>query len=368
MVGYIYKWENKINGKVYIGQTMNRYGYKERWSQHRYYALNGDHNNHFYRAIKKYGYDGFNKSILEIIEMDDKIELKNVLDELEIKYIEKYDSFNNGYNSTMGGDFNIFSSGGEHDKEKAILNLQSTRARNQIYNAIKIKTEYRLPKDIESLHELYDEWDINGCEYRYKYVYRKHWKSKHRHKDIGRTIGDRGVSVYSLDYIGWDCIDNNGLNIEEYYGDFDIDMFDEDIVKKMICIPVESRYKYGVVGIDMDIIDNMICGIISDRHWCILDMLRMGFTQQSIADKLKCSRSVINKQLDRIVKKITEVYEKEYAYKYYYLNVVKGKYKKCFVCGEIKMVSEYHKDSRGKDGYKCKCKYCSANYKNTKVA
>ena len=54
--GYIYKWENKINNKVYIGQTMNRYGYRERWSQHRYQAENSIHNNNkFHNAIRKYG-------------------------------------------------------------------------------------------------------------------------------------------------------------------------------------------------------------------------------------------------------------------------------------------------------------------------
>ena len=52
--GYIYKWENKINNKVYIGQTMNRYGYRERWSQHRYQAENSIHNNNkFHNAIRE---------------------------------------------------------------------------------------------------------------------------------------------------------------------------------------------------------------------------------------------------------------------------------------------------------------------------
>lgn len=110
--GYIYKWENKINNKVYIGQTMNRYGYRERWSQHRYQAENSIHNNNkFHNAIRKYGIDNFDKEVLECIEMDDKVELKKVLDKIEVEYIEKYDSFNNGYNSTLGGDFNIYNSG-----------------------------------------------------------------------------------------------------------------------------------------------------------------------------------------------------------------------------------------------------------------
>lgn len=356
MIGYIYKWENKSNGKIYIGQTMNRYGYKERWSQHRYYALNSECNNYFYNAIRKYGYDGFDKSMLETIEMDDKVELKNRLDELEIMYIEKYDSFNSGYNSTLGGDFNVFSSGGEYDKEKAVLNLQSTRARNQIHNSIKIKTGYKLPEDVSSLHELYEEYDINRYEYRYEYVYRKHWKSKHRHKDIGRTIGDRSVNVYSLDYMGWDCIDDNKLNIVEDYEYLDIDMFDENIVKNLILIPKESRYKYGVVGIDMEMIDCIADKSLSDIQIDILNMTRYGHSQQSIGKMFGCSKQAIASRLDKIVKKIIDTYEREYADKHYYLNVVKGQYKKCSKCGEVKLLQRF--DKNGKRGYMSMCKDC----------
>jgi group I intron endonuclease len=49
-------------------------------------------------AIKKYGFSNFDTVILEDnIDMDD-------LREKEIYYISKYDTYNNGYNSTIGGD------------------------------------------------------------------------------------------------------------------------------------------------------------------------------------------------------------------------------------------------------------------------
>lgn len=129
--GYIYKWENKINNKVYIGQTMNRYGYKERWSQHRYQAENSIHNNKFHNAIRKYGIDNFDKEVLECIEMDDKVELKKALDTLEMKYIEKYDSLNNGYNSTLGGDFNLWNSLEESEKDKYRLKMIEAKNKSQ---------------------------------------------------------------------------------------------------------------------------------------------------------------------------------------------------------------------------------------------
>jgi histidinol-phosphatase (PHP family) len=64
MLGYIYCYTNKINGKKYVGQTVktiaeragkNGTGYKTEWL--------------FWRAIKKYGWDAFS---VEIIETFDK--------------------------------------------------------------------------------------------------------------------------------------------------------------------------------------------------------------------------------------------------------------------------------------------------------
>ena len=129
--GYVYKWENKINGRVYIGQTLNRYGYKERWKQHIYQAEHNVHNNKFHNAIRRYGVDNFNKEVLKCIEMNDKAELKKALDILEIKYIEKYDSLNNGYNSTLGGDFNLWNSSEESEKDKYRLKMIEAKNKSQ---------------------------------------------------------------------------------------------------------------------------------------------------------------------------------------------------------------------------------------------
>ena len=129
--GYVYKWENKINGRVYIGQTLNKYGYKERWKQHIYQAEHNVHNNKFHNAIRRYGVDNFNKEVLKCIEMNDKAELKKALDILEIKYIEKYDSLNNGYNSTLGGDFNLWNSSEESEKDKYRLKMIEAKNKSQ---------------------------------------------------------------------------------------------------------------------------------------------------------------------------------------------------------------------------------------------
>lgn len=97
MIG-IYKITNKVNGKVYIGQSIN---IKERWHRHK-----TDYNkidNYLYRAFKKYGLDNF---LFEIIEECEKEDLNN----REIYWIKYYDSHNpqKGYNLTSGGDSPTF--------------------------------------------------------------------------------------------------------------------------------------------------------------------------------------------------------------------------------------------------------------------
>ena len=98
MVGFIYKYENRINHKVYIGQTTDLINRK---SSHRYKATFVK--SKFYNAVRKYGWDNFEFSILSQIEADTFEHLTSLLDKLESEYIIQYDSFNKGYNSTTGG-------------------------------------------------------------------------------------------------------------------------------------------------------------------------------------------------------------------------------------------------------------------------
>lgn len=94
-MGYIYKIQNLINGNVYIGQTQKHYN--KRFQQHK---ANYDkpYFSHLtiYKAFAKYGLENFSFEPIE--EIDNKL-----LDEREIYWIDYYDSYKNGYNSTHGG-------------------------------------------------------------------------------------------------------------------------------------------------------------------------------------------------------------------------------------------------------------------------
>ena len=94
---------------------------------------------------------------------------------------------------------------------------------------------------------------------------------------------------------------------------------------------------------------------LTDKQKEVLDLWISGYSVDKIAEVLQKDKSVISRALDSIVDKIVNVYEEKIE-DWYYLNICKGKYKKCSKCGEIKLISKF--DKKGKQGYQSKCKIC----------
>lgn len=96
----IYKITNKINNKIYIGQSVN---IQQRFYTHCSDALTKQDNNYFHNAIRKYGKENF---YIEIIEECLEEELNNK----EIYWIKYYNATdkNIGYNSSIGGEGNRY--------------------------------------------------------------------------------------------------------------------------------------------------------------------------------------------------------------------------------------------------------------------
>ena len=91
----IYRIENLINHKSYIGKSVDIY---DRWNYHQWALNNKQHNNtHLTSAWHKYGADNFEFTIIDKCHYD-------VLNDREIYWIDYYDAYHNGYNQTMGGD------------------------------------------------------------------------------------------------------------------------------------------------------------------------------------------------------------------------------------------------------------------------
>lgn len=91
MEGIIYKATNKINGKSYIGKTIN---FKRRKYEHKHNS-----NSYFYKAMKKYGLRNFKWEIIDCALFEE------ILYKMEKYYIKKLKTkFPNGYNLTDGGE------------------------------------------------------------------------------------------------------------------------------------------------------------------------------------------------------------------------------------------------------------------------
>ena len=89
---FIYKITNKINNKVYIGQSIRPI--EQRFKRHINDACNDILNTHFARAIRKYGKDNF---ICEEIDRATNQDELNIKEQYWIRY---YNSITDGYNET----------------------------------------------------------------------------------------------------------------------------------------------------------------------------------------------------------------------------------------------------------------------------
>ena len=92
-MGFIYQIKNDINEKIYVGKTIRTL--EVRFKEHK--SRINERNSHLYLAMRKYGVEHFSIEILE--ECED-----NLLNEKEQYWIKKLNSYNNGYNETLGGE------------------------------------------------------------------------------------------------------------------------------------------------------------------------------------------------------------------------------------------------------------------------
>lgn len=94
-LGKIYLIFNDVNDKVYVGQTIQ--SLNKRFNGHCCYSkTDRSVNMYIKRAIHKYGRDKFHIKLIEECPIKE-------LSKREKYWINYYDSYNNGYNLTLGG-------------------------------------------------------------------------------------------------------------------------------------------------------------------------------------------------------------------------------------------------------------------------
>lgn len=129
----IYKIENLVNGKVYIGQAVD---IECRWISHISMLKNNKHHSkHLQNSWNKYGEENFKFEIIEECSFEE-------LNEKEIYWINKFKE--NCYNLTSGGD------GGDTFSKRGVISQEITRnklsvvQRNRLKNGVSIETRKKM--------------------------------------------------------------------------------------------------------------------------------------------------------------------------------------------------------------------------------
>lgn len=154
----IYKIENKVNGKIYIGQSRN---IKRRIQKHKTTAFNKNnksYNNHLYRAIRAYGIENFIFCIIDECEISE-------LDKRETYWINAYNSIETGYNECYPGEIkteNVLSI--EDVSEIKSLLLHGER---QSY----IAEKFSVSQPTISMINCGNTWHDESCEYPIRELY-----------------------------------------------------------------------------------------------------------------------------------------------------------------------------------------------------
>jgi len=131
----IYRATNTVNGKVYIGHDSK---WPSRMQGHLYASVTESersYNFHFHRAIRKHGWDAF---VWEPIYQSKDGE--HCLTVMEPYFIELHDSYNTGYNRTLGG-------------QGALGRVVSDETRKKVSN--KLKGQKRTPEQCKKYSEAF---------------------------------------------------------------------------------------------------------------------------------------------------------------------------------------------------------------------
>lgn len=95
----VYTITSKVTGRIYVGMTRNKDGFKRRWIQHKSSLKKGNHRNVFLqRHYDKYGINDLKFEILDTYEFDHCLSM-------ELFWINTLDSVKNGFNLTHNSQF-----------------------------------------------------------------------------------------------------------------------------------------------------------------------------------------------------------------------------------------------------------------------
>lgn len=220
----IYVHVNKVNGKIYIGQT-HHLDPTKRWMSRGYGYRNCTY---FWNAIQKYGWDNFEHIVLvEHLSL----EMANII---EAELIKKYDSNNRykGYNIEFGGRNSMLAESTKKKISKAHKGLKvSDETKRKISKATKGKNNpFYGKKHSKATRQKMKEnhWDCSGENH---YLYGKHLSEETKQKLREANIGENSYwygkhkteetkQKISMAITGQKRTDEQKKHIKENHADF----------------------------------------------------------------------------------------------------------------------------------------------------
>ena len=192
---YVYKITNKVNDKVYIGQSVRPI--EKRFNRHMNDAIKNKLDTHFARAIRKYGKDNF------ICEVIDTAVNQNDLTLKEQYWIQYYDSVNLGYNETdaiskCGG--NTYASKTKDELLEIYEKIRKSKVGKLNPNSKSVKC-YNIETNEELFFDTVKECQEYFCEKHHRFItnrvlnktislYKNIWRIAYADGDYGEyTIG-----------------------------------------------------------------------------------------------------------------------------------------------------------------------------------
>ena len=170
---YVYfnraKYEKEGIEKYYVGQTIETMEQRAKKDGRGYCWANPNCNNKFANSIRKWGWDAFEGRVLEEVYEED-------LNELEKFYIEYFDSFKNGYNSTLGGEGTRGLNAFVNKTEEEMKEIKEKLSKSQI---IAQKKRFQDPKEKEKLSAANKKrWKDPKEKEKMSIIQRKLWEDK----------------------------------------------------------------------------------------------------------------------------------------------------------------------------------------------
>ena len=141
-----------------------------------------------------------------------------------------------------------------------------------------------------------------------------------------------------------------------------IDFRDINHIKALLeCSPSSQKW-YGTTSTSLEQYLHDVRYKIAKEDWDNLMFMRecSNISSTKFYDETGVNLPEINASIMRIAKIIYK-HHMTISWNLFYLNIAKGRYKKCSRCNEVKLTMDFNKHPQSLDGYRPECKDCRKN-------